>query len=132
MPTHPIIDIINGQPTFEKTLDEIFLDAKQGGALKILSPLNYHTERQRKWYKGTCLNSLSDWNGDTPEEWDDRLKKECQGLALLKKDKWGEMERLTIVGVGKRNMTKFINNILSKAIEMEWIISPPDPDLRQQ
>ena len=39
--------------------------------------------------------------------------------------------RLTIRGVGKKNMTAFIENILSKSIEMGWKIDPPDADLRK-
>ena len=39
--------------------------------------------------------------------------------------------RLTIKGVGKRNMTAFINEILSKSLSKGWDISPPDEDLRK-
>ncbi|KKN39455.1 hypothetical protein LCGC14_0743250 [marine sediment metagenome] len=136
MPTHQIIDVINGQPTFEKKLDEIFLDCKKGGAIKILSPLDYHTDQQRKWYRGVCLKGLSDWNGNTPGEWDLVLKALCSGSELLKKEDvlLPDREtciRLTIVGVGKKNMTAFIENILSKAIEMDWPVTPPDPELRK-
>lgn len=130
MPIHPVQLIVEGGPTFEVSLKDILAELKEGGALQTLSPLEYHTDRQRRWYKGVCLRGLADWNGETPEEWDDRLKDECQGLALLKKEIWRGKERLTTKGVGKRNMTAFIENILSKAIERDWPITPPDPELR--
>ena len=140
---YKVIDIIGGQPTFEIPLQDILSECKKGGALKILDPLEYHTEQQRKWYKGICLKGLSDWNGETVDEWDLRLKAECNGNELLKTQRipiWGmfsgkkEMlyvERLTIVGVGKRNLTQFIENILSLAITKDWLVTPPDKELRK-
>ena len=141
MPTHLVESIIDGQPTFAVPLDAILAELQIGGALKTLTPLEYHTEQQRRWYKGVCLKGLSDWNGDTPEEWDLRLKADCGGNELLNRDtilarfrRSGTpllCDRLTIVGVGKKNMTAFIENILSRAIEMDWPVTPPDPELRR-
>lgn len=143
MPTHEVKQIINGQPCFEKPLKEILAELEAGGALKTLSPLEHHTDRQRRWYKGVCLKDLvrHDENGETVGWWDTELKKECNGLALLKKeiffidDGAGNrvgVGRLTIKGVGKNNMTLFIEEILSRAMEKGWNVSPPDPDLRKQ
>ena len=136
MKTYSVKSIIDGQPTFEQPLSEIVSTCKSGGAIAVLSPLEYYTDRQRKWYKGICLKGLSDWSGDTVDEWDLRLKADCNGNELLKKEKisFGAAQyviRLTIKDVGKRNMTQFIENILSKAIEMDWPVTPPDPDLRK-
>jgi len=136
MPTHRVITFIDNEPTFEKPLTEILAELTTGGALKTLSPLEYHTDRQRRWYKGVCLKGLSDWNGDTKDEWDLRLKAECNGNELLKNENiylgsGKSCKRLTIVGVGKKNLTAYIENILSKAIEMSWPVTPPDPDLRK-
>ncbi len=135
MSTYPVQLIIDNQPTFEKPVQEILAELKEGGALRTLSPLEYHTDRQRRWYKGICLRGLADWNGDTQDEWDLRLKALCNGNELLKKEKiyLGNNEtcdRLTIVGVGKKNMTAYIENILSKAIEMDWPVTAPDEELR--
>ena len=135
MPIYQVQLIVDGGPTFEVPLRDILAELKEGGALQTLSPLEYHTDRQRRWYKGVCLRGLSDWNGDTKDEWDLRLKALCNGNELLKKEAiylgiGMTCTRLTIVGVGKRNMTAYIENILSKAIEMEWPVSPPDPELR--
>lgn len=135
MATHPVVSMIDGQPTFDKPLGEILSGLKMGGAIMTLSPLEHHTDRQRRWYKGICLKGLADWNGDTVDEWDLRLKSLCNGNELLKKETiylgpGTSCVRLTIVGVGKRNLTQFIENILSKSIEMDWPVTPPDPELR--
>lgn len=137
MATYQVQLIIDGQPTFEKPLSEILAELKEGGGLKTLSPIEYHTDRQRRWYKGICLRGLSDWSGDTPDEWDLRLKAECNGNELLKKETiylgpGTTCVRLTIVSVGKKNLTQYIENILSKAIEMDWPVTPPDPELRSE
>jgi len=135
MPEYKVISIVENEPTFEKPLKEILADLKSGGALKTLTPLEYHTDQQRKWYKGIALKGLSEWSGETPAWWDRELKKHCFGAELLKRETWlsergDPVSRLTIVGVGKKNLTQFIENILSKAIEMDWPITPPDPELR--
>ena len=93
------------------------------------------TDRQRRWYKGICLKALSD-DGNTKEWWDLEVKKHCGGLAMLKKETFllenGEyVGRLTTVGVSRKNMTEFIENIISEAITRGWPVPPPDADLRR-
>jgi len=141
MPTHPVKDIIDGQPTFDKPLASILSELKRGGALQTLDPIEYITDRQRRWYRGICLPTLSAWNGDTIDEWDCEVKKLCGGLSYLKRDiffiedatggKVG-VGRLTTKGVGKRNMTNFIEEILSQAMTRGWPVSAPDPELRRK
>jgi len=141
--TYQVISMVDGQPTFEKPLQAILGGLERGGAIKILSPLEHHTDRQRRWYRGICLPELvrNDENGETVGWWDQEIKKECNGLALLKKEIFfiddgtgGRIGvgRLTIKGVGKRNMTLFIEEILSKSLSKGWNISPPDSDLRKE
>ncbi len=135
MPTYPVKLMIDGTPTFEIPVSEILASLKLNGALKVLSPVEYHTDRQRRWYKGICLRALSDWNGDTCDEWDLRLKALCNGNELLKKETvyLGDgktCKRLTIVGVSKKNLTAYIENILSKSITENWPVDPPDENLR--
>jgi len=140
--TYPVQSIINGQPTFEVLLDEILGQLKKGGGLKVLSPAEHITDRQRRWYRGICLRDLvkNDENGETLEWWDNTVKRECGGLAYLKKevfffeDMSGNqipIGRLTIKGVGVKNMTDFIEEIISKSMVFGWDISPPDADLRK-
>ena len=144
--TYPVISMVDGQPCFEKPLQAILAGLERGGAIRLLSPLEHHTDRQRRWYRGVCLPELvrNDENGETVEWWDTKIKAECGGLAYLKKEgvvvelKLGDeitrvtIGRLTIKGVGKRNMTLFIEEILSKSLSKGWNISPPDEDLRKE
>lgn len=143
MNTYYVKETIDGMPTFEVPLPEILRRCVRGGAVKILSPNDYITDRQRRWYKGVCLRQLaeSDENGESVGWWDTEVKRQCNGLAFLKKEIFfiddgagGRIGvgRLTTKGVGKRNMTLFIEEILSKAVANGWNISPPDPDLRSQ
>jgi len=141
MPVYQVKSIVEGQPTFEKPLNEILAELKAGGAVKTLTPLEYITDQQRKWYKGICLRDLvkHDENGETKAWWDMEVKKVCNGLEYLKKEifffedgaggRFG-VGRLTTKNVGKKNMTAFIEEILSKAMVKGWPIGPPDPELR--
>ncbi len=142
MATHPVVSIIDGQPTFVIPVGEILSGLKMGGALKTLTEAEYITDRQRRWYKGVCLKQLvkNDENGETAAWWDVEVKKECNGLGLLKKEifffedgaggRFG-VGRLTTKGVGKRNMTQFIEEILSKSMQLGWPVAPPLSDLRK-
>ena len=94
------------------------------------------TDRQRRWYRGVCCKKLSEWNGDTVDEWDYRLKVEC-GAEIFKMLKFQfngkEFYRPeSITAKGKKQMTDFIENILSMAITKGWPVYPPDPDLRRK
>ncbi len=144
MPTHEVISIIDGEPTFKKRLKEILAELEVGGALETKTPLKHITDRQRRWYKGVYLRDLvrDDENGETKAWWDLEVKSKCNGLAYLKKEgidfelKLGDevtrvtIGRLTTKGVGKKNMTAFIEEILSQSMSKGWDIGPPDPDLR--
>jgi len=142
MPTFQVINMVDDVPTFEKPLGEILATLKRGGAIKTLSPIEYITDRQRRWYKGVCLPGLvkNDENGETEAWWDTEVKKECGGLAYLKKEIFFfedgaggrfAVGRLTTKAVGKKNMTLFIEEILSKSMAKGWPVSPPDPELRR-
>ena len=142
MATYPVISMVNGEPTFAVTLQSILASLEAGGAIKTLTPLEYHTDRQRRWIKGVCIKRLSDWSGDTPEEWDLRLKALCGGDLLKTETLYlgpgTTCKRQTIVGVGKKNLTQYMENILLKSIELDWadtegnpIVTPPDSDLRK-
>lgn len=81
MATYPVIDIFDGLPTFEKPLNKILAELKLGGAIKTLSPIEYHTDQQRKWWKGVLLPALARDTGDSVEYWENTLK-----LAVLPDD----------------------------------------------
>ena len=139
MKTYRIVDIIDGIPTFDVPMSEVWQDAKKGGAYKRLDPIEFITDRQRRWYKGVALRELveNDENGETLAWWDTEVKRFCNGLKYLKKeifylDNGSGVGRLTTKGVGKKNMTLFIEEILSQAMVKGWPVSPPDSDLRKE
>ena len=130
-------NIIDGQPTFDVPLQLILDELKPGGALKVLSPAERITDAQRRWYKGVLLPALvkADENGETIDWWDMEVKKQCGGLSFLKKEIFllhdgGSIGRLTTRNVGVKNMTNFINEILSKSLELGWPVVPPDPEMK--
>jgi len=130
-------NIIEGQPTFDVPLQLILDELKPGGALKVLSPAERITDAQRRWYKGVLLPALvkADENGETIDWWDMEVKKQCGGLSFLKKEIFllhdgRSVGRLTTRNVGVKNMTNFINEILSKSLELGWPVVPPDPEMK--
>lgn len=135
MPTYINISKVPGCPSFKKPMGDILAEVMPGGCIKILSPLETHTDRQRRWIKGVCLKGLSGWNGDTIDEWDMRLKALCGGDLLKEETIYlgpgTTCIRKTIKGVGKRSLTAYIENILSAAITHSWPVTPPDADLRK-
>ena len=74
MPEYKIQSVIDGQPTFSVPLTEILSTCKVGGALKTLSPNEYITDQQRKWWKGVLLKHLSEDTGESVHWWETRLK----------------------------------------------------------
>ena len=139
--THQVKAFVDGEPCFEKPLSEILSTLVVGGAIKLLTPLEYVTDRQRRWYKGVAIPHMvkNDENGETAGWWDDEIKRQCRGLDYLKKEIYFYQDpiggkigigRLTTKGVGKKNMTLFIEEILSVSMVRGWGISPPDADLR--
>ncbi len=136
MPTNRVIHRTEKGPGFEFDLIEWVQDMEPGQSLKLLSAIETITDAQRRWYRGPCLHGLADWNGDTVDEWDLRLKAECNGVELLKTETiylgvGMTCTRLSIRDVGIRNMTQYIENVISKGIEKEWPITAPDSSLRK-
>lgn len=131
MITFNIIGLLNAKPVFNASMDEVLATCPVGGRIEIYDVDENISEQQRKWYRGVCLKGLSQWNGETIDEWDYRLKSICGGNELLKKERiyLGNNRsaiRLSISGVNKNNMTKFIENVLSRAITENWPVTPPE------
>lgn len=77
----------NGTPLCD--WDKVYADAAKlrKFAVKVLSEVEYITERQRNWYKGICLPFLveNDENKETKDWWDRKVKKECAGACVSQK-----------------------------------------------
>ena len=141
MPTFPVISMVDELPCFEEPLDFIVGRMKMGWAMKILTPVEHITAQQRKWYKGICLpwlvnHEVINKNQESIAWWDMEVKKQCDGLNLLKMEykEWFDgtvTARLTTKGVGKNNMKAFISEILAKSVEKNWGVTKPDKELRK-
>jgi hypothetical protein len=137
MKSYEVKYVFGGKPKFDEDIDKILSRCKQGGALQILDPKEYLTDRQRRWYKGVCLPFLAknDENQETVEWWDTEVKRLCGGLAYLKKEIFfledkRAVGRLTTKNVGKKKMTLFINEIIAQSVARGWGLTAPDAELR--
>lgn len=138
MPTYRC-KMIEGQPAFDFPISEILSQLRHGGGLKILSPVDYVTDQQRRWYKGVCLPWLMkhDENRESKDWWDTEVKRHCDGLHLLKVEymQWADgsvTSRLTTKDVGVKKMTQFVEEILAKSVEKNWGLAPPEKELRKK
>ncbi len=141
MATHQVKSMIGNQPTFEKPLSEILSELKVGGALKTLTPIEYITEQQRKWFKGVLLKGLAEHTGDSVEYWEAKLK-----LAVLPDDFkpfYVSMGRQvlpvvpSITKLGKRKMSALIEGSVAHlrdetiySDEFLWV-TLPDKELKK-
>ena len=136
MPTYEVQDIIDDQPTFEKPLDEILGELKYGGALKVLTPLEYITARQVRWFKGILLPALEKDTGNSVLWWETTLK-----TVVLPDDFPITVERVgdmvliqipSITTLSKTKMTMLIKGSVAHCrdeCDLLWV-TLPDEELR--
>jgi len=129
---YKVISTIDNQPTFNVPLSDILKECKPGGALKVLSPLEYITDQQRKWWKGVLLKELAKDSGDSVEYWETKLK-----LAVLP-DEFAPVyvahgkQVLSIIPsvkkLSKKKMNELIEGSVAKCREygFEWATLPDE------
>ncbi len=128
--------MIDGTPTFEIPVSEILAGLKLNGALKVLSPIEYHTDRQRRWWKGVLLPALAKDTGDTITHWETRLK-----LAVLPDDFQPESVTVrkqtmvfipSITKLSKKKMNLLIEGSVAQCHEWGFLwVTLPDSELRK-
>ena len=147
MATYPVISIVENQPTFKVKLEAILADLKVGGALQTLSPLEHHTDRQRRWFKGVLLPALAEDTGDSVGYWETKLKladlpDDFQPFYVpMGKQIFPVIPSITILG--KRKMNLLIEGSVKHLREgvdekgnslygdkFQWV-TLPDPELRR-
>ena len=133
--TYQAIDYIDDMPTFEKPVMDIVAEVPRGGALKVLTVLEYHTEQQRKWWKGVLLKALSKDNGETVRQWETKLI-----MAIFPEDvKYIAINNQvfpvaeSITNYGKKKMNRLIEESVAQCHEwgFNWV-TLPDSDLRKE
>ena len=135
--TYQVKSMVDGQPTFEKPLQEILSELEYGGAIKLLSPAEYITTQQIAWWKGVLLPALAKDSGDSVGYWETKLK-----LAVLPDDFAPYYVPLrkqvfpiipSITKLSKKKMNILIEGSVDKCHEwgFEWV-TLPDEDLRKE
>jgi hypothetical protein len=137
MPTHEVISMVNDEPTFKKPLKEILAEIKIGGALKVLSPLEYITNQQIAWFKGILLPALAEDSGDSVGYWETKLK-----LAVLPDDFAPYYVPLgkqvfpiipSITILSKKKMNILIEGSVDKCHDWGFVwVTLPDKELRKK
>lgn len=137
MSTHKVISIIEGEPTFKKPLTEILSELTAGGALKILTPLEYITDQQIAWWKGVLLPALAKDSGDSVGYWETKLKMAVLPddfvpfYVPLGKQVFPIIPSITILS--KKKMNLLIEGAVYQCQEWGFLwVTLPDPDLRKE
>ena len=125
-----VVDMIDGLPTFEEPMNSILAHCQKGGAIKILSPLEYHTDRQRAWFKGVLLPALAKDQGDTVGHWQKKLIKEVFPEDIKRED--GLMVYPSISQYGKKKMTTLIEESVAQCHDWGFMwVTLPESELRK-
>ena len=137
---HKIIDVINGEPTFEVPIEKVWEGCKKGGAYRQLDPVEYITLQQTRWVKGILLPALSEDTGDSVAVWEARLKRNVMPddfpPAVVQDSQIVYITLPSITTLGKRKMGQFIEGSVSHLRDekiygdkFQWV-TLPDKELR--
>jgi hypothetical protein len=74
MKTIKVLSVIDGQPTFDKSLQELLKQCESGSIIQLLTPAEYISLQQIRWFKGVLLPALSKDTGDSIAWWETTLK----------------------------------------------------------
>ena len=127
--------MIDDKPLFNGKLDDLLDECVPGGALKYLSPKDYISNQQIRWFKGCLLPALSKDSGDTIDWWETTLK-----LAVLpdefapetitvKGKEYCRIPSITKLSVKKMNILIEGSVAYCHEIGMMWV-TLPDSKLR--
>ena len=128
---HVVKTMVNGEPCFEKPLQEILAGLDVGWGIEVHNPGECMSVRQRAWFKGVLLPALSKDNGDTVRKWQGKLVE-----AIFPEDcNYDDNNNLiypSIQGYSQRKMNTLIEESVAKCHEwgFTWV-TLPDSDLRR-
>ena len=135
MKTIKVVSIIDNQPMFNKPLQELLAQCVPGGALTVLTPLEYISDQQRKWWKGVLLPALAKDSGDSIEYWETTLKLSVMPdefvpfYVPIGKQVFSVIPSIT--KLSKTKMNQMIEGSVAKCHELglTWVVLP-DSELR--
>jgi hypothetical protein len=130
-----VTSIREGQPIFDKPLQDLLKECVVGGALQVLSPKEFITHQQIKWWKGVLLPALSKNTGDSIECWETRLKLSVMPdefkpeTVLVGNTEYTRIPSITKLGIKKMN--ELIEGSVEKCWDwgLSWV-TLPDSELR--
>jgi hypothetical protein len=74
MKTLKVVSVIDGQPLFDKPIQEFFKSCEPGSIIQLLTPAEFLGLQQIRWWKGILLPALAKDSGDSVEYWETTLK----------------------------------------------------------
>ena len=74
MKTLKVVSVVDGQPLFDKPIQDFFSKCEPGSVIQLLTPDEYISRQQIKWWKGVLLPAISKDSGDSVEYWETTLK----------------------------------------------------------
>jgi hypothetical protein len=129
--------IINGEPIFAGiTIESILSELQMHGALKVLSPTEYISDQQRRWWKGVLLPEVAKDSGESVAQWELRLKlavlpDHFQPVAVMV----GQSAFSTVPSINTLSM-KQMNELIEGSVQQlhDWgftWVTLPDASLRR-
>ena len=139
---YPVKSIVDGQRCFEIPITEIGNKVPRGGALKILSPAKYISDRQIKWWKGVLLPALEAYTGNTVIYWENKLKLNVMPIEfkprayMYEGEAFAYIPSITILSIKKMNllMVGSVDHLRDELIygdKFQWV-TLPDSELRKE
>jgi hypothetical protein len=129
------VSIINDQPLFDGKLEDLLDECIIGSALQVLSPLDYISYQQIKWWKGVLLPALSKDSGDSISWWETTLKfavmpdEFAPETIKIKGQEYCRIPSITKLSVKKMNQLIEGSVAYCHEIGLMWI-NLPDAELR--
>ena len=137
MKTIKVLSNIDGQPLFDKPIQEFFKSCEAGSVIQLLTPEEYISTKKRKYWKGVLLPALSKDSGDSVAWWEAQLK-----LAVMPDDftpvyvAMGKQVFPIIPSITKLSIKK-MNTLIEGSVAhcrdnlgLMWVVLP-NPELRK-
>jgi hypothetical protein len=131
-----VLSNVDGQPTFDKPLQELLVECVSGSVLQLLTPDEYLSLQRIRWWKGVLLPALAKETGDSIEHWETTLKlavmpDEFQPFYIpIKKQVFPIIPSIT--KLSNKKMDRMIEGSVAKCHEygLTWV-TLPDKELRK-
>jgi hypothetical protein len=129
------VSMIDDKPLFDGKLDDLLDECVPGGALQYLSPKDYISYQQIRWFKGVLLPALSKDSGDSISWWETTLKlavmpdEFAPKVVDIKGTKYSMIPSITKLSVKKMNQLIEGSVAYCHEIGLTWVVLP-DVELR--